>query len=118
LAGGVEQGAGHGRIVEGVEEANPTPADVLELIEQRVHAGADPPDRVAVAGGHPEGHILVDHGGMRGGEAVVDAEPERRDPVRVASMDAKGDVDEEPPSPQVPNSADLQAGHPRTVSEA
>ena len=51
----VEQGAGHGRVVERVEEADPPPADLLVLVEERVDAGADPPDRPAAAGRRPTG---------------------------------------------------------------
>ena len=106
----VEQGAGRLRVVEGVEEADPSPAHLLVVVEERVDAGADAAHRAPVPVGHPQGHLLVGHGRVLGRKPVVDAQAQRGDPPRVAAVDAERHIDEPAPAEQ-PGRAHLEAGH-------
>ena len=54
------------------------------------------PDGSPVAVRQPQRHLLVLHGRMPRGKPVVDGQTQRRDPARIAAVDAERHVHEQP----------------------
>ena len=116
LLGGVEQRAGHERVVAGLEPAEHPPLVVLELVEVPVVVGGDAADRVAVAAGEEVlGLGVLEERVLRPVKSVPNVELQRGNPQGLVTIDRPREVDEGvqvPPRGDVPDLYAHSARHP------
>ena len=111
VEGNVEKRPGDLAVVDRVEEAHPGPGLALTLVEKRVDARPDPAYCFAIPVGGPQRPTLVRAGWVAAGQPVVDAEPKRGHPFRVAAMQTERHVHEDPLGEQLVRRADFGASH-------
>ncbi len=116
-AGGVEQGGGRLGVVEGLEEPDPRPRLVLELVELVVDARADATDGLAVPVGHPQRRVLVVVGRVFRRDAVEHRDAQRWHPRGVVLEEPEREVDEPVPRHPAPDRFDLNR-HDREARQA
>ena len=95
LVGAVEERRGRLRVLLALEEAEPAPAVVLERLEVVVDLRGDAADDAAVAQREEVlGPPVLEEGVLAPVQELPALEAQRRDPVRLVTVQAEGQVDE------------------------
>ncbi|TMK82904.1 MAG: hypothetical protein E6G57_16640 [Actinobacteria bacterium] len=110
--GGVEQDPGRLGVVEGLEEPDPRPRLVLELVELVVDARPDATDGLAVPIRHPQRRLLVIVGRVFRRDPVEHRYAKRRHPRGIVLEEPEGKIDEPVPSQPAAHRLDLHCHGP------